>query len=106
MKLTAVALVALTDSGQPLPGVLAMLKSPDVPGGILADLTNGDGYMVFNNVPVPFSGVVKLGGAAAPYGPNGNGEAVTVSGDNVTLRIGGQQDNPQDLLLPACVPFV
>lgn len=102
---TAVALVAKTASGQPVPGVLAMLKSPDVPGGILADLTNGDGYMVFNNVPVPFTGVLKLGGTAAPYGDNGNGVPVSVSGSNVTLRVGGAQDNPQDILLPACVPF-
>ena len=103
---TAVAIVTKDASGKVVPGVLALLKSPDLPGGILADISNGDGYLEVKSVPVPFSGVLKLGGTAAPYGPNGNGEPVTVDGENVTIRVGGGLDNPQDVLLPACVPFV
>jgi hypothetical protein len=97
---TAVALVALDSAGHPVPGVVALLKSPTVLGGILADITNLDGYMLFDQVPVPFSGVLHMAGGCQFYE-----QAVTVAGNNVTLRVGGVASNPQDLVLPACVPF-
>lgn len=104
--LTAVAIVTADASGRPLAGVVAYLRAPSLPGGFLFDITNGDGYAVFNNVPVPFSGTLKLAGAAAPYGTNGNGVDVNVSGQSVTLRVGPTPASPQDVQLPACIPFV
>jgi hypothetical protein len=103
---TAIAIEAKDAGGKVVPGVLALLTSPALPGGILADVTNGDGYAVWANVPVPFSGVLKLSGIASPYGSNGNGEPVNVAGANVTLRVGGAAVNPGDVVLPACVPFL
>jgi hypothetical protein len=103
---TAIAIETKDAGGKVVPGVLALLTSPALPGGLLADVTNGDGYAVWGNIPVPFSGVLKLSGIAAPYGPNGNGEPVTVGGANVTLRVGGAVVNPGDVVLPPCVPFV
>ncbi len=104
--LTAVAIVIADATGRAIPGVVAYLRAPSLPGGFLFDITNGDGYAVFNNVPVPFAGNLKLAGSAAPYGPNGNGEDVNVGGQNVTLRVGPTPASPQDVQLPAAVPFV
>src|SRR5580765_3757471 len=98
---TALAIVAATSSGQPLGGVVAYLHAPNIPGGFLFAITNNDGYAVWNSVPSPFTGVLQLAGAAKPYGPNGNGEPVSVNAVNVTLRVGPTPSNPQDILLPA-----
>lgn len=103
--LTALAIVTANASGRVIPGVACYLRAPSLPGGFLYDVTNNDGYAVFNNVPVPFSGVLKLSGPVQAYGDGGNGEAVAVSGQSVTLRVGPTHANPQDILLPACVPF-
>jgi hypothetical protein len=101
-KLTAFALVAKDETGRVIPGVLAILRAPEVPGGFLADITNADGYMVFNNVPVPFAGKLKMTGACAYYEQD-----VSITAEGATIRVGGPADGaPQDLHLPACVPFV
>jgi hypothetical protein len=97
---TALAITTLDAGGKVIPGVIALLRSPQVPGGILGDISNNDGYMIFE-VPMPFSGVLHLGGAAQFYE-----QAISVNGTNVTIRVGGGNHNPQDLMLPACVPFV
>lgn len=104
--MTAVAVVAADAQGAPMGGVIAYLSSPSLPGGFLFAITNLDGYAVWNAVPQPFTGVLQLAGAAMPYGPNGNGETVTINAVNVTLRVGPTGSNPQDILLPAAVPFV
>lgn len=103
--MTAVAVVVATSTGQPIGGVIAYLQSPTLSGGFLFAITNNDGYAVWNAVPSPFTGTLQLAGAARPYGPNGNGEAVTINAVNVTLRVGPTPSNPQDILLPAAVPF-
>ncbi len=100
---TALAIVAATADGMPMGGVIAYLTSPS---GFLFAITNNDGYAIWPSVPMPFTGVVQLAGAAMPYGPNGNGEPISVNSVNVTLRVGPTGSNPQDLLLPAAVPFV
>lgn len=103
---TAVAIVAATAPDTFLAGVIAYLKSPALPGGFLFAITNGDGYAVWDAVPVPFSGTLQLAGAAASYGPNGNGETVNIPAvNNVTIRVGPSPSNPQDVHLPACSPF-
>lgn len=103
---TAVALVAATDAGFVQSGVIAYLQSPSVPGGFLFAITNNDGYAIWPSVPVPFSGTLQLAGAAKAYGPGGNGEKVAIpSAQNITIRVGPTPASPQDVLLPACVPF-
>ena len=97
--LTAVALVAMTQGGQPVSGAIAFLKTSDGKE-LLTDTTNTDGYMVFNNVPVPFVGVVRLAGAVQFYQQN-----VSIAGDSVTLRCGPSPSSPQDIQLPAVSPF-
>ena len=103
---TAVAIVAATADGKPMGGVIAYLSAPTLPGGFLFAITNNDGYAIWGSVPTPFTGTLQLAGAAMPYGPNGNGEPVGVNAVNVTLRVGPTGANPQDILLPAAVPFV
>lgn len=96
---TAVAVVVATDSGQPIPGVVARLATP---GGklLLIGITNKDGYSRFDDVPVPFTGTLQLAAGAQYYEHD-----VTVSGNNVTLRVGRSNASPQDILLPGAVPF-
>lgn len=97
---TAIAAVIVTQAGSPIPGAIAHLETGD--GKLLLlDIANVDGYLVFNNVPVPFVGKLKIAGAAQYYE-----QPVSISGNNVTLRVGPSQANPQDLMLPAAVPFV
>lgn len=105
MSETAVAVVTVTVAGKAVAGTVCYLHSPSLPTGFLFAITNDDGYAVWPSVPVPFSGTLQLSGAAAAYGRNGNGEPVTVSGSNVTIRVGPSPSNPQDVQLPACVPF-
>ncbi len=68
-------------------------------------ISNNEGYDIFKRVPLPFTGLLKLQG----NGTDGKVYSVPVSipdgAVNVTLRVGGRQDNPQDILLPAVVPF-
>jgi hypothetical protein len=99
MKLTAIALEVADATGRKLAGVVAVIKTAD---GTLErmDITNTDGYLVFNQVPVPFDGSVRLSGAAQFYQ-----QAISVDGDNVTLRIGTIGVAP-DINLPPAVPFV
>jgi hypothetical protein len=100
--MTALATVVTDSFGTPINGAIAYLLAPDLPGGFLFAITNGDGYAKWPAVPVPFSGVLQLAAAAGPYGPNGNGEPVEVPADaiNVTLRVGDSPAKPQDILLP------
>ena len=98
--ITAVALVTADASGRVLPGVVGYLRSPELPNGFLFGITNLDGYVVFNNVPTPFTGTLQLAGAAAYYQ-----QPVSVSGENVTIRVGPSPSNPQDVHLPACTSF-
>ncbi len=105
MSETALAIVTVTAQGKPVAGTICYLHSPSLPTGFLFAITNGDGYALWPSVPMPFSGTLQLSGAAAAYGPNGNGEPVTVAAPNVTLRVGPSPSNPQDLMLPACTPF-
>ena len=95
---TTVALVAVAD--RPLAGCIAYLRSPSLPGGFLFGITNGDGYAAFNGVPVPFTGVLQLAGACQYYE-----QLVSISGVNVTIRVGPSASNPQDVQLPACASF-
>lgn len=103
MSLTAVAIVAADASGRVIPGAIAYLSSPAVLGGFLFAITNEKGYAVWKTVPVPFSGVLQLAGAAAPYGsmPDHGGEPVTIpDGQNITIRVGPTPASPQDVQLP------
>ncbi len=106
---TAVAIVAVTTAGRALAGVLAYLRSPSLPGGFLFAITNPDGYAEWKDVPVPFAGVLELAGSAQWYGdPNNPKVGCPVSipaAENITLRCGPSLANPQDILLPAVVPF-
>lgn len=105
--LTAIAIVTADATGRVIAGVACYLRAPQLPGGFLYDVTNNDGYAVFNNVPVPFDGVLKLSGAVQAYGDKGNGAQVQVGAEeNVTLRVGPTPSSPQDIQLPACVPFL
>lgn len=98
--LTAVAIVTATDSGQVVPGCIALLKAEAIPGGILADISNKDGYLVANNVPIPFTGKLKIGGACQYYEAD-----VTITQPNTTIRVGKTPSSPQDLQLAGVVPF-
>jgi hypothetical protein len=96
--LTTVALVAVAD--RPLAGCIAFLKSAGV---LFTGITNGDGYLAFANVGMPFTGTLQLAGACQYYE-----QPIVVNAVNVTLRVGSwppSPPNPQDLQLPACVPF-
>ncbi len=105
MSNTAVAVVTVDANGKAVAGTACYLNAPSLVGGFLFAITNNDGYALWPSVPVPFSGTLQLTGAAKAYGPNGNGEPVTVNGVNVTIRVGPSPANPQDVILPACVPF-
>lgn len=102
--ITAVALVAATGVALPGPvvlGVVAFLKTDDGMQ-LLADITNRDGYMVFTNVPLPFVGRLRMTCGVELYD-----EAISITeGENITIRVGVSSSpaNPQDVLLPACVP--
>lgn len=95
---TAVALVAVTADKQPLAGVIAYLQSPT---GFLFAITNTDGYAEWPSVPVPFTGVLQLAGAAQYYQQPVSMPDVV----NVTIRVGDSPSNPQDVHLPPCSPF-
>ena len=98
---TALAIVVATDAGSVIPGAIGTLESKSGAYQLLVGITNKDGYAVFNNVPIPFDGMVKLTGAVQYY------EApFTVTGQNVTLRVGPTPASPQDVLLPGAIPFV
>lgn len=106
MNNTALAIVTVTADNKPIGGVIAYLYSPELSSGFLFAVTNNDGYAIWPSVPVPFEGTLQLAGSAAPWGPNGNGLAVQVPpASNITLRCGPSPANPQDIQLPAVVPF-
>ena len=101
--MTAIAIVVQQADGMPLPLVVGKLETADQT--TLVVVTNDDGYDVFFRVPLPFDGVLKLqarDGSGKTYA-----QPVTIPAGavNVTLRVGGTQVNPQDVLLPAAVPF-
>ena len=106
-RLTALAIEVATDAGMVIPGTICYLVSPSVTSGFLFAITNNDGYAVWNNVPLPFTGKLQLAAAVMPYGPGGNGVDITLpDGQNLTLRVGHKNFEPQDLQLPGAVPFV
>jgi len=97
-----VAIVTLDAAGHPVVGCAAYLRSDQVPGGFLFDITNKDGYALFKKVQTPFAGQVRMTGGCQFYE-----SAVSIPDQiNVTIRIGGQGGNPQDVHLEPCVPFV
>lgn len=98
--LTAIALVVFTGPNAPMAGAIAHLESSDGTQ-LLVDITNRDGYAEWNNVPVPFVGMLKIAGTVQYYE-----QAVTIKGQSVTLRVGPSAAAPQDILLPAADPFV
>ena len=105
--LTAMAIeVATEGGGTVIPNAICYLHSPSVAGGFLFAITNNDGYAVWPEVPMPFTGKLQLAGTVAPYGPGGNGVDINIAdGTNVTLRVGGKNPSPQDVVLPGAVPF-
>ena len=105
-RLTAMAIEVATDGGMVIPGTLCYLKSPSVKEGFLFAITNNDGYAVWNNVPMPFTGKLQLAGAVQAYGPGGNGMDINLDGDSLTLRVGNKNFTPGDPRLPGAVPFV
>lgn len=98
--LTALAIVVMDQNGRPIPGTIAYLRD-SAGAGFLFAITNNDGYAVWS-APLPFTGVVQLAGAAQYYEQS----LTNVTGENVTLRVGPSPSNPQDIQLPAAVPFV
>ena len=103
---TAVAIVVVDSSGRPINGAICYLKGAG--DRFLFAITNGDGYAVWPTADVPMAYTLQLAGAAAPYGPNGNGVEVQLpAASNVTIRVGPSPANPQDPpQLPPAVPFV
>jgi hypothetical protein len=102
-KVTAVAVVVADASGKAIPGTVAYLKAPELVGGFLFAITNDKGYALWPEVPVPFTGVLQLAAAAAPYGSSADhgGEPVNIpDGNNITIRVGPTPANPQDVQLP------
>ena len=104
MPETAVAVVVRDAFERDMGGVLVILESETVQ---LLSLTNSEaGYAVWLHVPIPFVGVLKLGGAAAPYGPGGNGVPIHIeTAQNLTIRVGISPSNPQDIHLPPASSF-
>jgi hypothetical protein len=101
MKVTALATVVCDEAGKAIGGAIAYLRSDAIAGGFLFAITKTDGYAIWPRVPVPFSGVLQLAGAAAPYGPMGGGELVEIpDAENITIRVGPSPSNPQDVQLP------
>lgn len=94
---TAVAIVAMFGPSQPAVGVIGKLESADGMQ-LLMVVTNTQGYDVFKDVPVPFVGTLKLSCGVQYYE-----QAVSISGNEVTLRCGPSASNPQDIQLPAVV---
>lgn len=100
MSQTALAIVTFSGPNAPVSGCICYLQSPALSGGFLFAITNPDGYAVWNDVPMPFSGTLQIAGAAQFYQ-----QTVSVNAANVTLRCGPSPSNPQDIQLPAVVPF-
>lgn len=100
--ITAIALVASLEDGTPVAGIPCFLKTDD--GRLLlADVTNAQGYMVFQGVPTPFDGTIRMGAGVVQYYEH---RLQIPEANNVTIRCGPSATNPQDVQLPAVVPFV
>jgi hypothetical protein len=103
--IAAVAAVVQDPDGAVLPSVVGKLETEDGMT-LLMIISNDDGYDIFKKVPLPFDGVLKL------QAKTEDGKAYEVpvfipkDAGNVTLRVGGTQVNPHDIVLPAAVPFV
>ena len=72
-------------------------------------VTNKDGYVLFQGVPIPggqgepgIDYALILGGSVEAYQQPVTLTSVQV---NATLRVGPSHANPQDISLPAAVPF-
>lgn len=98
--LTALAIVTFSGPNTPVSGCICYLQSPTLPGGFLFAITNADGYALWPAVPMPFAGTLQIAGAAQFYQ-----QPVSVNGSDVTLRCGPSPSNPQDIHMPAVVPF-
>jgi hypothetical protein len=102
--ITAVAIVVKDPSGKDLVNVVGKLETEDGMT-LLMIISNNEAYDIFKRVPLPFDGLLKL----QANGTDGKAYIQPVhipeGANNVTLRVGGAQDNPQDILLPAAVPF-
>lgn len=100
MQYTALALVAVDSNNVPMKGVVGYITSPSLSPVSISGVTNTDGYMVFNNVPFPFSGKVQICGAAMYQEAE-----INVTQPSTTIRFGNFNTNPQDIILPYAVPF-
>jgi len=103
--MAAVATVLQDPAGTPLAAIVGKLETDDGMT-LLMIVSNDDGYDVFKRVPLPFDGLLKL----QAKGEDGRAYVQSVhipeGATNVTLRVGGEQVHPQDIVLPGCVPFV
>lgn len=100
-ELTAIAVVVKDPQGLPLKGVIGTLKLSTLPQS-LTFITNADGYVEANGVPFPFEGELQIGGAAVALD---KAVAVSITQPNTTIRFGEAATNPQDIVLPAAIPF-
>ncbi len=103
MSITAVSIVTQDPTGAILPLIIGKLETDDGMTLLMA-ITNGDGFDSFKRVPLPFDGLLKL----QANGKDGKPYVVEVhipdGAVEVTLRVGGIQVNPQDIVLPPAVP--
>ncbi len=104
MSITAVAVVTQTPGGAVVRNVVGKLERANGTE-LLMVITNDQGYDVFNQVPVPFDGTLKLQGTMTDGNAYSVSVSIPVAAVNVTLRVGGMQVNPQDIVLPPVVPF-
>lgn len=103
--ITAVAVETIQAGGAVARCIVGKLETEDGMT-LLMTIGNEQGYDIFKRVPLPFVGQLHLQG----LDPEGKAYVQNVSipdgAVNVTIRVGGTQVNPQDILLPAVVPFV
>lgn len=103
MSVAAVAVEVKDKAGKVIPAVIGKLETEKGSYQLCMIITNGDAYDVFNEVTLPFSGKLKLGGSVEYYEQKID---IPVDATGITLRVGGVKANPNDIVLPPAVPFV
>lgn len=97
-----VAIETMDVAVRPVVGCSVYLRSEQLPGGFLFDITNRDGYALFRKVQTPFNGFLRMTSGCEFYE-----QPITIpDAINVTIRVGNPAGNAQDVHLPPCVPFV
>lgn len=100
--ITAVATVLQDPNGKLHGAMVGKLETEDGMT-LLMIISNGDGFDEFKRVPLPFDGLLKLQANGTDGKPYSVPVHIPADAVNVTLRVGGVQVHPQDIVLPPAV---